>query len=98
MFYIMDYKRMHTLNNELCNIELGGVSMDLYFVFISILPILLFITVSFFVVNWVKMRHLFTPTSIGTLSIIVIMSLVLTWYYYPVSIMPPNVKTRNKIS
>lgn len=58
--------------------------MDLYFAFILILPILLFITVSFFVVNWVKTRQLFTPTSIGTISIIVIMTLVLTWYYYPV--------------
>lgn len=58
--------------------------MDLYFAFILILPILLFITVSFFVVNWVKTRQLFTPTRIGTFSIIVIMTLVLTWYYYPV--------------
>jgi energy-coupling factor transporter transmembrane protein EcfT len=58
--------------------------MDLCFAFILILPILLFITVSFFVVNWVKTRQLFTPTSIGTFSIIVIMTLVLTWYYYPV--------------
>ncbi len=58
--------------------------MDLYFAFILILPILLFITVSFFVVKWVKTRQLFTPLSIGTFSIIVIMTLVLTWYYYPV--------------
>lgn len=58
--------------------------MDVYFAFILILPILLFITVSFFVVNWVKTRQLFTPKSIGTFSIIVIMTLVLTWYYYPV--------------
>lgn len=58
--------------------------MDLYFAFILILPILLFITVSFFVVNWVKTKQLFMPTSIGTFSIIVIMTLVLTWYYYPV--------------
>lgn len=75
---------MHILNKEFCNIELGGASMDLYFAFILILPILLFITVSFFVVNWVKTRQLFTPTSIGTFSIIVIMTSVLIWYYYPV--------------
>jgi len=66
------------------DIELGGVSMDLYFAFILILPILLFVTASFFVVNWVRTRHLFTPISLGAFSLIVIMTLILTWYYYPI--------------